>query len=116
MRKLKIVLQNFIHLISGNLIDIQTGEWLGHLAGLGAGIDSFYEYMLKSYILFGNQRDLDMYNESFARITTYMRRGRSRCSSLEGDIPIYVNVDSRDGSTSNTWIDSLQVTVTYCCF
>ncbi|CAA93106.2 alpha-1,2-Mannosidase [Caenorhabditis elegans] len=101
-------LRNEVTGLHGNLIDIQTGEWLGHLAGLGAGIDSFYEYMLKSYILFGNQRDLDMYNESFARITTYMRRGRSRCSSLEGDIPIYVNVDSRDGSTSNTWIDSLQ--------
>lgn len=27
----------------------------------------------------------------------------------EGEPPIYVNVDSRDGSTANTWIDALQV-------
>lgn len=94
--------------LHGNLIDIQTGEWIGHLAGLGAGIDSFYEYMLKSYILFGDQRDLDMYNESFMQIITYMRRGRSVCADLDGDAPIYVNVDARDGSSTNTWIDSLQ--------
>ncbi|CAO4374308.1 unnamed protein product [Caenorhabditis nigoni] len=94
--------------LHGNLIDIQTGEWVGHLAGLGAGIDSFYEYMLKSYILFGNERDLDMYNESFQQIVTYMRRGRNVCADTNGDSPIYVNVDARDGSTSNTWIDSLQ--------
>lgn len=94
--------------LHGNLVDIQTGEWIGHLSGLGAGIDSFYEYMLKSYILFGDQRDLDMYNESFLRIVSYMRRGRSVCADLEGDVPIYVNVDARDGSTSNTWMDSLQ--------
>lgn len=31
----------------GNVIDIQTGEWVGMLSGLGAGIDSFYEYLLK---------------------------------------------------------------------
>lgn len=94
---------------SGNLIDIQTGEWLGHLSGLGAGIDSFYEYMLKSYILFGDPTDLEMYTDSFARIITYMRRGRTSCAEMEGEPPIYVNVDARDGSTVNTWIDSLQV-------
>ncbi|CAI2350064.1 unnamed protein product [Caenorhabditis sp. 36 PRJEB53466] len=101
-------LRNEVTGLHGNLIDIQTGEWLGHLSGLGAGIDSFYEYMLKSYILFGNPRDLEMYTDSFARIVTYMRRGRSTCAQMGGDPPIYVNVDSRDGSTSNTWIDSLQ--------
>ena len=31
----------------GNEINIQTGEWLGVLCGLGAGLDSYYEYLLK---------------------------------------------------------------------
>lgn len=36
----------------GNVIDIQTGDWVGLLSGLGAGLDSFYEYLLKvSYLL-----------------------------------------------------------------
>ena len=32
---------------SGNVINIQTGEWIGRMSGLGAGLDSFYEYLLK---------------------------------------------------------------------
>ena len=32
---------------SGNVINIQTGEWVGQMSGLGAGLDSIYEYMLK---------------------------------------------------------------------
>ncbi len=31
----------------GNEINIQTGEWLGVFCGLGAGLDSYYEYLLK---------------------------------------------------------------------
>ena len=32
---------------TGNVIDIQTGNWVGKMSGLGAGVDSFYEYLLK---------------------------------------------------------------------
>ena len=32
---------------TGNVINIQTGEWVGIQSGLGAGADSFYEYLLK---------------------------------------------------------------------
>ena len=31
----------------GNVVDIQTGEWVGKMSGLGAGIDSIYEYLFK---------------------------------------------------------------------
>ncbi len=31
----------------GNELHIHTGEWLGTLSGLGAGIDSFFEYLFK---------------------------------------------------------------------
>lgn len=36
----------------GNVVDVQTGEWVGLLSGLGAGIDSFFEYLLKVSFLF----------------------------------------------------------------
>lgn len=29
------------------MIDIQSGEWVGKMSGVGAGLDSFYEYLLK---------------------------------------------------------------------
>ena len=32
---------------AGNVINIQTGEWVGKMSGLGAGMDSFYEYLIK---------------------------------------------------------------------
>ena len=32
---------------SGNVINIQSGEWVGKMSGLGAGLDSLFEYMLK---------------------------------------------------------------------
>jgi len=31
----------------GSAIDIHTGAWVNPMAGLGAGLDSFYEYALK---------------------------------------------------------------------
>ncbi len=34
-------------LVVGSIIDVNSGEWLGQLSGLGAGIDSFFEYLLK---------------------------------------------------------------------
>ncbi|KAE9414995.1 hypothetical protein Angca_003426 [Angiostrongylus cantonensis] len=105
--------------LPGNLINIQTGEWVGYLSGVGAGLDSFYEYFLKgicyfsqymflSYILFGEPRDLQLFNEAYGAILANMRRGRTSCNSNDGEPPLFVNVDSRDGSIANTWIDSLQ--------
>lgn len=94
--------------LPGNLINIQTGEWVGYLSGVGAGLDSFYEYFLKAYILFGEPRDLQLFNEAYGAILANMRRGRTSCNSNDGEPPLFVNVDSRDGSIANTWIDSLQ--------
>lgn len=31
----------------GNVIDVKTGIWVGNMSGLGAGLDSFFEYLLK---------------------------------------------------------------------
>jgi ER degradation enhancer, mannosidase alpha-like 1 len=31
----------------GNTIDIRTGQWIDTTSGVGAGMDSFYEYLLK---------------------------------------------------------------------
>ncbi|XP_046281415.1 ER degradation-enhancing alpha-mannosidase-like protein 1 [Marmota monax] len=92
----------------GNVVNIQTGDWVGKQSGLGAGLDSFYEYLLKSYILFGEKEDLEMFNAAYQSIQNYLRRGREACNEGEGDPPLYVNVNMFSGQLMNTWIDSLQ--------
>uniref|UniRef100_A0A8C4W971 alpha-1,2-Mannosidase n=1 Tax=Gopherus evgoodei TaxID=1825980 RepID=A0A8C4W971_9SAUR len=92
----------------GNVVNIQTGHWVGKQSGLGAGLDSFYEYLLKSYILFGKKEDLEMFNGAYRSIQNYLRRGREACNEGEGDPPLYVNVNMFSGQLMNTWIDSLQ--------
>lgn len=57
------------------MVNIQTGHWVGKQSGLGAGLDSFYEYLLKSYILFGEEDDLHMFNAAYRSIQSYLRRG-----------------------------------------
>ncbi|CAB1353386.1 unnamed protein product [Coregonus sp. 'balchen'] len=66
----------------GNVVNIQTGQWVGKQSGLGAGMDSFYEYLLKSYILFGEKEDYRMFQASYASIQNHLRRG----SVLNGDV------------------------------
>ncbi|KAF3856211.1 hypothetical protein F7725_016934, partial [Dissostichus mawsoni] len=92
----------------GNVVNIQTGQWVGKQSGLGAGMDSFYEYLLKSYILFGEKEDHRMFQDSYESIQNHMRRGRESCNEGEGDPPLYVNVNMFSGEIMNTWIDSLQ--------
>lgn len=57
------------------MIDVNTGKWVGELSGVGAGLDSFYEYLLKAYILFGHIEDYSMFNQTYTVIKQYMRRG-----------------------------------------
>ncbi|XP_024126734.1 ER degradation-enhancing alpha-mannosidase-like protein 1 isoform X2 [Oryzias melastigma] len=92
----------------GNVINIQTGQWVGKQSGLGAGMDSFYEYLLKSYILFGEKEDYQMFQAAYESIQNHLRRGRDSCNEGEGDPPLYVNVNMYSGEIMNTWIDSLQ--------
>ncbi|KAK3930490.1 ER degradation-enhancing alpha-mannosidase-like protein 1 [Frankliniella fusca] len=92
----------------GNVINAESGQWIGRLSGLGAGLDSFYEYLLKAYIMFGEQDDYKMFSDSYDSIKQYMRRGRPHCNKGEGDHPLYVNVDMQSGDVHTSWIDSLQ--------
>ena len=57
------------------MINAKTGQWVGRLSGLGAGLDSYFEYLLKSYILFGEEEDFVMFNDSYNAFKQYLRRG-----------------------------------------
>lgn len=92
----------------GNVVNIETGEWVGKMSGLGAGVDSFYEYLLKSYIVFGDKSDLDKFNQIYKNINSQMRIGRQFCNNGTGSVPLFVNVHMTSGDLINPWIDSLQ--------
>ena len=36
----------------GNHIDVSTGKWTAQDAGIGAGVDSYFEYLVKGAVLF----------------------------------------------------------------
>ncbi|XP_041064068.1 ER degradation-enhancing alpha-mannosidase-like protein 3 isoform X2 [Carcharodon carcharias] len=46
----------------GTTINIHTGDWVRRDSGVGAGIDSYYEYLFKAYILLGDDGYLQRFN------------------------------------------------------
>lgn len=45
----------------GNHIDVLSGKWTAQDAGIGAGVDSYFEYLLKGGILFSLPILVDMF-------------------------------------------------------
>ncbi|XP_065179030.1 ER degradation-enhancing alpha-mannosidase-like protein 1 [Sycon ciliatum] len=93
----------------GSEMHIDTGAWTSLSSSIGAGIDSFYEYLLKAYILFGKQDDLDRFNAAYSSIMKYMKRGAVCDESMDPNElpPYFVNVNMLSGERINGWIDSL---------
>lgn len=79
----------------GNVLNVKTGDWEGTMSGIGAGLDSYFEYLLKAYILFGEAEDLQAFQEAYGSIKKYGRRGRADCNSGVGDHPMYYLVRQR---------------------
>jgi len=48
----------------GSLIDVQNGDWLNSTSHVGGGIDSYYEYLLKAWLLFGEEEFRVMWEAS----------------------------------------------------
>ncbi|KAJ7283733.1 alpha mannosidase-like protein [Mycena rebaudengoi] len=58
----------------GNTINTRTGVWTKpEVSGIGAGMDSFYEYALKWYIMSGDVEFLDVWDDAYAAIMRYAR-------------------------------------------
>ncbi|XP_027365107.1 alpha-mannosidase I MNS4 [Abrus precatorius] len=56
----------------GAHINVFTGEWTQKDAGIGTSIDSFYEYLLKAYLLFGDEEYLYIFQEAYAAAMHYL--------------------------------------------
>ncbi|VEL13270.1 unnamed protein product [Protopolystoma xenopodis] len=79
------------------------------MSGLGAGHDSFYEYLVKSSILFDDTQLNFLFTEAVKSIRYHARQGRAKCfSGTDNYPPIYWNVNMFTGALANYWVDSLQ--------
>ncbi|XP_072930493.1 ER degradation-enhancing alpha-mannosidase-like protein 3 isoform X2 [Epargyreus clarus] len=61
--------------LMGTTIDVHSGDWVRKDSGVGAGIDSYYEYCLKAYILLGDAKYLRRFNRHYNAIKKYISRG-----------------------------------------
>lgn len=73
-----------------------SSEWLDMVSGVGASIDSFYEYALKGSILFNDDKLYSVWEKSFKSLMIH-----SKFSSF------FTNVNSATGSIISPWIDAL---------
>jgi mannosidase alpha-like ER degradation enhancer 2 len=56
----------------GEEIDVETGQWISRASHVGGGIDSYYEYLLKSSILFGDKDCANMWQESVRALNKHL--------------------------------------------
>ncbi|KAL3161638.1 hypothetical protein ABBQ32_010493 [Trebouxia sp. C0010 RCD-2024] len=93
----------------GNTLHTDNAEWLRKDSGIGAGIDSFYEYLLKAYLLFGDEDYLIM----FAKLYTSAMHGltlRLAAGAPAGTAtppPWLAHADMQTGKLAHPWISSL---------
>ncbi|XP_073148382.1 alpha-mannosidase I MNS5 [Henckelia pumila] len=81
----------------GTTLDVETGEWIEYSSGIGAGVDSFYEYLLKAHILFGREELWKMFQSAYLAVQKYFRHG-----------PWYHEADMRTGRATYWQLTSLQ--------
>lgn len=61
--------------LMGTVVNIHSGDWVRRDSGVGAGIDSYYEYCLKAYILLGDERYLGRFNKHYSAVMKYISQG-----------------------------------------
>lgn len=102
-----------IGLIGGG-IDAETGRWVSPYTGIGAGIDSFFEYALKTHILLSGL-PYDTNNASTDSPDAFLVAWEDAHDGIKRQIyrgpqqqhPHYAQVDLYTGAIRAFWIDSL---------
>ncbi|KAI0452539.1 glycoside hydrolase family 47 protein [Xylaria acuta] len=114
-------------------VDAEEGHWIGGFSGIGAGIDSFFEYALKTHILLSGHElpnrtipnhisreswldpnqiykplsDKDNSPDSFLEAWHHAHAAIKRHLYSDMHHPHYVNAHISTGSPQTFWIDSL---------
>lgn len=56
----------------GEEIDVESGQWVSTNSHVGGGIDSYYEYLLKGWLLFGDEDCRTMWRESVRALNRHL--------------------------------------------
>jgi mannosidase alpha-like ER degradation enhancer 2 len=56
----------------GSRINVETGEWVGTTSHISGGIDSYYEYLLKCWLLFRDEDCRRMWLKSIAAVNRHL--------------------------------------------
>ena len=81
----------------GAHVNLRTGAWTQADAGVGRGIDSFYEYMLKGHMMLGDPEYLAIFHDSYHAALRHLKHG-----------PWYVDVHMSTAQITWPLFNSLQ--------
>jgi mannosidase alpha-like ER degradation enhancer 2 len=84
----------------GTTINVETGKWVDTTSHISGMIDSYYEYLLKASILFGDKDCERMWNESIATVNKYV------ADEVRGEL-WYGQVDMKTGKRLSTHYGAL---------
>ena len=56
----------------GSTINVETGEWIDTTSHISGGIDSYYEYLLKSWLLFDDKDCEQMWRTTIVAVNKYL--------------------------------------------
>jgi mannosidase alpha-like ER degradation enhancer 2 len=85
----------------GTTIDVETGQWRDRTSHIGGRIDSWYEYLLKAWLLFEDEDFHRLWTESIAAVNRWVADERP-------DGLWYGRVDMDDGSRVATRFGALE--------
>ena len=68
----------------GEWINVETGEWTNTDSHISGAIDSYYEYLLKCWLLFGDRDCKRMWDESIGAINKYLAEEVTRTDLPSG--------------------------------
>ncbi len=86
----------------GTRINVETGKWTNTGSHISAEIDSYYEYLLKAWLLFGDQDCKRMWLASIAAINKYLADEETRRAELW-----YGHADMNSGQRTATTYGAL---------
>ena len=97
----------------GTNINVETGKWTNTDSHISAEIDSYYEYLLKCSVLFGDAECRTMWEDSIAKINTYLADEGENMSkknvngpAVHGDL-WYGHADMNTGKRTETTTGAL---------
>ena len=94
----------------GTWINVETGKWTDTDSHISGAIDSYYEYLLKCAILFGDQDCRRMWNDSLAAINKYLEAKVERKFAFDGGEATelwYGHADMNTGKRTGTTYGAL---------